>query len=457
MDTSLERVEGLLFAGKDWLFANVLTVSSVVQIFVLVGFYFLARTLVPRIRGPVETLPEAVWVKKYFSQVIARVIASLKDLILPVTMLIGLWLLALVADCAQLPHHLISSIVGLLTAWVLIRLMTTVVANPSLARALALIAWSLAALNLLGLLDDTLAFLDSLALNLGGTRLSLLGVGKGILAMVALLWVASVASGLAENRFKAIRGLTPSAKVLFGKLSRIALFTVAILLALQSIGIDLTAFAVFGGAIGLGIGFGLQKVFSNLISGVILLLDKSVKPGDVIVIGNTYGEINSLGTRCVSVITRDGTEHLIPNEELISQRVENWSYSNTRVRQRIQVGIDYSSDVHKARDLIIEAASVTARVLPNPAPVCHLKDFGDNAIVLEARVWIDDPQNGTGSVRSALLFKILELFEKNDIHFPYPQRDLHIKQSIPLTVKVEQEKKTMPRSRKPTVAKPKDA
>ena len=191
---------------------------------------------------------------------------------------------------------------------------------------------------------------------------------------------------------------------------------------------------VFSGAIGLGIGFGLQKVFSNLISGVILLWDRSVKPGDVIAIGETYGWINALSARYVSVITRDGIEHLIPNEELISQRVENWSFSNRLVRLRVAIGVAYQTDVKRAIELIMEAASEVDRVLSDPTPACHLTDFGDNAVNLERRIWINDPRNGLANVKSAILLGIWDKFNKFGISFPFPQRDIHIKSIEPNTI-----------------------
>ena len=227
-------------------------------------------------------------------------------------------------------------------------------------------------------------------------------------------------------------GVTPAAGVLFGKLIRVLLFTIAIVVGLNSVGIDLTAFAVFSGAIGLGIGFGLQKVFSNLISGVILIMDRSVKPGDVIAIGDTYGWINSLSARYVSLITRDGTEHLITNEEMISQRVENWSFSNRLVRLRIGFGISYRSDLRKAMELAIEAAGEPDRILEDPKPVCHLLGFGDSSVNLELRVWIRDPQNGLTNVKSQVLLGIWDRFQEHGVEFPFPQHDLHLKSAVPL-------------------------
>jgi len=221
---------------------------------------------------------------------------------------------------------------------------------------------------------------------------------------------------------------------LIGKLVRVLLIIIAVITALESIGIDLTALAVLGGAIGLGIGFGLQKVISNLMSGIILLMDKSVKPGDVIAIDNTFGWINRLSARYVSVITRDGIEHLIPNEDLISQRVENWSYSDSLIRLKLPIGISYESDVPLAMKLAVEAAETVPRVLDKPAPVCRLMNFGDDSVELELRVWIDDPQKGVVNVRSEVLLNIWNIYHEQGIEFPFSQRDLHIRSSVPLDV-----------------------
>jgi len=269
------------------------------------------------------------------------------------------------------------------------------------------------------------------ALQLGEVRISFLGVIKAAIALAVLLWLAAAASGLIEKRLTAMPGVSPTAGVLFGKVFRILLVTIAILVVLDSAGIDLTTLAVFSGAVGLGIGFGLQKVFSNLISGMILLMDRSVKPGDVISVSDTFGWINSLRARYVSVITRDGIEYLIPNEDLISQQVENWSHSHKRVRLRMPISIDYGSDVPMAMELAVEAAGEVDRVLGDPEPVCLLMGFGDNGIDLELRVWITDPQRGVANVTSAVLLRIWKLFAKNGVNFPFPQRDLHIKSSIP--------------------------
>ena len=184
---------------------------------------------------------------------------------------------------------------------------------------------------------------------------------------------------------------------------------------------------MLGGAIGVGIGFGLQKIFSNLISGFILLLDKSIKPGDTINVEGSYGRVETLSARYVSVITRDGIEHLVPNEEMIINRVENWSYSHDNVRLRIPVGVHYNSDVNKAIALCLEAADEVDRVLKIPKTACLLKGFGDNSVDLEVRIWVRDPMNGCANVRSQVLLQIWNKFHEHNIEIPYPQRDLHLK------------------------------
>ncbi|MCL4501853.1 MAG: mechanosensitive ion channel, partial [Deltaproteobacteria bacterium] len=222
----------------------------------------------------------------------------------------------------------------------------------------------------------------------------------------------------------------PALQLLLSKLGGIFLFFVSVVIVLSYLGIELTVFALFSGALGLGLGFGLQKVFANLVSGFIILADKSIKPGDVIQLGDKYGWINFLGSRYVSVITRNGTEHLIPNEQLITSEVINWSYSQDLVRIKLPIGIAYGSDLEKARDLMLEAAVENPRVLKNPASTCYLTGFGDNAVNLELRVWINDPQNGIGSVKNDLLWDIWKRFKDRGIEIPFPQRDLHLK-SIP--------------------------
>ncbi|MBT4932893.1 MAG: mechanosensitive ion channel [Rhodospirillaceae bacterium] len=417
-----------------WLGSNVFVLAPLLQLITIGLIFLVVRFLSPRVESLLDHLKAPAGYEKIYQ----NVIRAIKPLTLPVLWIILQWFSVFAARNAGWPSHLLESAVSLLTAWIIIRLASSLVADPGWSKAIAISAWSLAALDIVGMLDPTLVILDNMAINFGATRVSVLGVGKALVALAVLFWLAGFLSSLVERRINKMAGLTPSVQVLFGKLLKITLYVIAFVLAMNTVGIDLTAFAVFSGAVGLGIGFGLQKVVSNLISGVILLLEKSVKPGDVIAIGETYGWINSLSARYVSVITRDGTEHLIPNEDLISQRVENWSYSNQLIRQRVPIGISYSSDVRKAMELTVEASIGQARVLENPAPVCHLKGFGDNSVDLELRYWLRDPRNGLSNVRNEILLGIWDLFNENGIEFPFPQREIHFNKTIPVKIETEE-------------------
>ena len=221
--------------------------------------------------------------------------------------------------------------------------------------------------------------------------------------------------------------LDPTQRLLAQKLAGIAIIATAFFVGIDLVGIDLTALAVFGGALGLAVGFGLQKTVGNLFAGIILLMDRSIKPGDVISVGESFGSVNKIGVRAVSIVTRDGKEYLIPNELLMTQEVVNWSYSSRDVRISIPVGIAYDCDVERAQALMVEAARTSARVLDSPPPAVWTTAFGDNAIEHEIRVWIRDPEAGLGSVRSEIFNRLWRLFKENGIGIPFPQRDLHLK------------------------------
>jgi len=361
--------------------------------------------------------------RQFFNQLVDEV----DDLLLPIIWALLQWLIAYVYIQFDYPDTLISLTTSLITAWIVIRLATSFLRSAFWSRVVAVTVWFIAALNILGWLDYTQSFLDGLALQLGDIRISALSIVNGLISLAILLWFAVFLTRLIDQQVENSQSLTPSVKVLISKISRIVAIGLAVILALGGAGIDLTALTIFSGALGIGIGFGLQKIVGNFISGIILLLDKSVKPGDNIVVGDTFGWIDKLNARYVSVITRDGTEHLIPNEDLITQPVENWSFTNRLLRLRIPVGISYGSDVRRALELCEAAANETDRIIERPAPRCHLTGFGDSSVNLEIRVWIDDPQNGRGPVVTECLLKVWDKFHENGIEFPFPQRDVHFK------------------------------
>lgn len=363
-----------------------------------------------------------------------RVLLALVALIFPLLWALGLWIASSVALYYGWPHNLARIAINLLAAWIVIRLASIAVRDPLWSRAIVIVAYTIAVLNILHLLGPAVALLDNLAIKAGTLRISMLDVIQGVLSLGVLLWVAVLISGIFERRIQRLPHITPSIQVLIGKLFKVTLVSVAVIVSLASIGIDLTAIALFSGAIGVGIGFGLQKIVSNLISGVILLLDKSIKPGDIIQIGDTYGWVASLGARYVSIETRDSTEFLIPNEDIITKQVLNWTHQNDLVRLKAKVRVPYKADVDKALKLMVQAAERPARVLKQPEPRALVLSFGESAIELELRFWIMDVKNGIRNVSSEVMLEIWRLFQQHDLPIPVAQRDVHVDMLSPLTI-----------------------
>lgn len=350
----------------------------------------------------------------------------LLPLYLPFLWLIMLLMVQEVAASQDQDIYLLRTAVSLVFVWIVIRIATNLIKSREIARIVRVVAWGLAALNIVDLLMPFLDLLDQVSFSVGEGAVSVLDIVTGVLSLIFLVWGALFLATLSEGWLKKVPTVNPSARVLLSKLIRIMLVTIAFLFAVSSVGIDLTVFAVFGGAIGVGLGFGLQKVVSNFISGVILLMDRSIKPGDVVEISGTYGRINKLAGRYTSVISRDGREHLIPNEDMVTQTVINWTFSNRLIRRQLPVGISYKSDVEKAMALMIEAADEAQRVMEDPAPKVLIKGFGDSAIDLELRMWIRDTKNGVSNIASEVYLLIWHKFNEGGIEFPYPQRDIHI-------------------------------
>lgn len=276
--------------------------------------------------------------------------------------------------------------------------------------------------------------LDAIALSLGNIRISLFDVLIVGVIVMGVLFGAWLVSKLGRRGVRRFTKLDDTQQLLAEKILTIAIWAAAFFLGIDLLGIDLTALAVFSGAFGLAIGFGLQKTFGNLIAGIILLMDKSIKPGDVIAVtdmaGNeSFGQIRKIGVRAVSVTTRDQREYLIPNENLMINQVENWSYSSKNVRMQVPVGVSYEADMKLAEELMLEAAKSCERVLKAPPPTVWMSEYGDNSVNFTIHCWIQDPEDGVGNVRSAVLKKLWWLFKENDVEIPFPQRDIHIRSS----------------------------
>lgn len=322
--------------------------------------------------------------------------------------------------------QLIALAASIATAWAITFFLARIIANRFLRRLVTWIAWIWVTLHLLQLTQPFGEFLDSVALHIGDFRLSLLTVLKALAITGLMLAGARALSRLINGRLAQNEDISPTMRVLTGKLLQVVLFSLAVIVGLKAVGFDLTGLAVFSGAVGVGLGFGLQKVVSNLVSGVIILLDKSVKPGDVISLGDTFGWIEQLGARYVSVVTRDGKEYLIPNEDLVTGQVVNWSHSNNYVRVDLHFGTSYDDDPHQVSEIAIAAAVSVNRVQAHRRPVCWITGFGDNSVDYVLRFWIRDASTGLTNVRGQVFLALWDAFKAHDISIPFPQREVRL-------------------------------
>ena len=423
-------------AAREYFFQHVLSWSMAAQIVVIGGALLLGRKISGAMRAWL-TGQQA----QYAKHPEARAdLAILLDFVKVIDAFIAFVLVGIafrIAEHFHWPRNGLFAVGIFLVALTVVRLFTDTMRNRFWARIFAIAIWVyaflLASLSLFNFLDLWLRFLQDIDFQLGQVRFSLLQVQRAFFLLLALYWLSKNLRILFHFWLTVKSDLTSAIKILLYRLGSIFLFSAGVVIVLTYLGLDLTVFALFSGALGLGLGFGLQKIFANLVSGFILLADKSIKPGDVIQLGDKYGWINFLGSRYCSVITRNGTEHLIPNENLITGEVINWSYSQNLVRLTVPVGVAYGSDLEKARELMLAVAADTRRVLKDPTPACLLTGFGDNTVNLELRVWINDPQNGVGAVKSELFWGIWRRFHEHGIELPFPQRDLYLK-SVPDTL-----------------------
>ena len=331
-------------------------------------------------------------------------------------------------------NYLIYGVMLLAGAWLLISVVSHAIRSRFVGRIFTVIVWVFVAASILGIVDDVAAILDGVGFTVGAVRISVLSVLQMLVFVGGLLWIAVHAGDFFDRRVQKVEELTPSLRVLLGKIIRIALVVLAVMVAMQALSIDLTALTVLSGAVGVGIGFGLQKVVSNFISGMIILLDQSIKPGDTITLGETFGWIRELRARFVSVVTRDGREYLIPNEDFITTQVINWSFSDKYVRLDVPFGVSYDADPHQVIDIAIEAAASVDRVVATyRRPVCWMTEFGDSSINFLLRFWIEDPQRGLTNIRGKVMLALWDAFKESGIKIPFPHREVIMKTPVTVT------------------------
>ncbi len=333
--------------------------------------------------------------------------------------------------------YLLMVAAKLAVAWLVIRLITTVIRNAFIVRVVSLSAWIVAALSIIGQLDAAVDALDSVSIVLGGLRLTPLLLIKLGALLIAALWLTNITSNFVESQINRASDLTPSIQVLLVKMIRMGLLVVAIALALSAVGINLSALAVFSGAAGVGIGIGLQKIVANFISGIILLADKSVKPGDLVTIGDNTGRISAMKTRYISVAAGDGREFLIPNEDLVTQKVVNWTYTDRNTLVKVIFGTNYDADPRLVCKLAVDVATATGRAIKGKPPSCLLTEFTEAGMKFSLTFWIADP-DGMDSVKSEVMLALWEVFRREGIRVPYPVREIRVRGgALPVETTVE--------------------
>ena len=395
------------------------------QVAIAVGLFAVAHllrvALGPRIRAWMATREN--WPKWRM-----RILAVIHQRLRAIFFVTLIWITVTVMKEVTWPSrsYFLAIIATLALAWLLIVFVTRLIKSPFFRKIVRYGAWTYVTLQILGLQDVATSWLDSAGFSMGDFRISALLIIQAIVIIGVLIVLARFVTMTTTSRIKANEDISPSMQVLIVKALQIGFYGAAFYMGVKAIGIDLTGLAVLSGAIGVGLGFGLQKVVSNLVSGVIILLDKSIKPGDVISLGSTFGWINSLGARYVSVVTRDGKEYLIPNEDLITSQVVNWSHSNDFVRLDINFGTAYSDNPHEVRKLAIAAAESVDRVLTTRPTVCHIMGFGDSSVDYILRFWISDPTGGLTNIRGNVFLALWDSFAANGISIPFPQREIKV-------------------------------
>ena len=395
------------------------------QVAIAVGLFAVAHllrvALGPRIRAWMATREN--WPKWRM-----RILAVIHQRLRAIFYVSLIWITVAVMKEVTWPSrsYFLAIIATLALAWLLIVFVTRLIKSPFLRKIVRYGAWTYVTLQILGLQDVATSWLDSAGFSIGDFRISALLIIQAIVIIGVLIALARFVTMTTTSRIKANEDISPSMQVLIVKALQIGFYGAAFYMGVKAIGIDLTGLAVLSGAIGVGLGFGLQKVVSNLVSGVIILLDKSIKPGDVISLGSTFGWINSLGARYVSVVTRDGKEYLIPNEDLITGQVVNWSHSNDFVRLDINFGTAYGDNPYEVRKLAIAAAQSVDRVLTTRPTVCHIVGFGDSSVDYILRFWISDPTGGLTNIRGNIFLALWDSFAANGISIPFPQREIKV-------------------------------
>ncbi len=426
----VEILESMVLQAIEWIQLNILTIDIGIQIVAIVAALVPAALFGPRLKKFLSS-QVAARVPNGWLQKVANAFASIA---LPLALYLTLTAMRIAFGSAGYGTSWIGAAIALMNAWIIVRLVTLIIQSDFWSRVAFYIAWPIAALDAFGMLMPVIEQMQALAIPLGQNdagspvRISLFDIFRTLFYFAILFWAANLLSKIAQQQLDQIDEISPALKALIGKVLSVLLPVIALLIALQIVGFNLATLAVFSGAVGLGVGLGLQTIVANFVAGFTLIADKSIKPRDTIEVDGVMGWVTAMQARYVALRTRDGTEMLIPNDRFMSEGVVNWSRSDRVVRLHAPFGIAYATkDLRAVQKLAADAASAVDRVVSSPSPVCNLVEFGDSSVNFDLRFWITDPESGLANVRSQVLLNIWDALAEQGIEIPFPQRDLHVK------------------------------
>ena len=437
-------LQQVLASARDWAAGaldQLLSVGSLYQILAIAAAVGLGWVLSRRPKGALERRRDARRAENGPTDILAKVYNALAEIAWPVAVVILLWIANAVFDAANgLPNALLKIAASLTNAAILVRLLTGSMQKGPLRSLIAGTLWVIAALYIVGWLDAVRAALDGPSVTVAGTQISLLDVITSLLVAVLALWVGRVLGNAAQTQLRNTKSLTPSMSGLLGQVAKIGLMILAVYIALGAVGFNLGAFAVLGGAIGLGIGFGLQSIFQNFISGIIILLERSVQVGDFIELqSGVRGQVREINIRSTLVTTNDSVDILVPNAEFINAQVINWTLRDPRRRLRIPFGVAYGTDKEVVKRAGLEAAAAVPWTDQDAAlaPAVWLVQFGDSSLNYELVVWLNEEAvKKPARVEADYNWALHTALEKYDLEIPFPQRDLNIRQPAEITVRM---------------------
>jgi small-conductance mechanosensitive channel len=418
------KVERWMTHTQDWVVKNVLTVDTAVQLGVVTACVVIGLILGHFLSSRVSKIVERTRFNPYIKNILHR-LHRLTGAVF-VFFLLFICLISVSATEIPLKTGLIDAALRLTSAWILIKVAVKVVRNTYMRKFIGSTVMLIATLSIFGWLDPVSHFLDQLGFAVGTSRISALTVFRAFFVTVILSYVALGLAALTERQLDHIAALNSGSRLLISKILRMLLVAVAVMLGFTMAGVNLSMLAVFSGAIGLGAGLGLQKGVSNLFTGIMLLLDRTIQPGDIIELPNgAFGIVRQMGSRCTEIITMDQKSYLIPNEELVSKQVINWSRSGSELQLNVEFGVGYDEDPQEIIKLAIDAAAKAKRTLKTPPPSCKMKSFKEGSLEFILIFWIDDAVHGIINAKSEVLINLWNALKDRNTTIPYSPRTIY--------------------------------